>query len=52
MTMADSRMLSDTITGRPFVRRQRARQMTEILTVLAAFAMFFGLGWMVLMAMA
>lgn len=45
-------MLSDTITGRPLVRRQRVRQTTEILTVIAALALFFGLGWMVLMAMA
>lgn len=45
-------MLSDTVNGRPIGRRSRTRQTTEVLTVIGALALFFGLGWMLLLAMA
>jgi len=45
-------MLSDTANGRLTGRGSRAKLTTEVLTVIAALALFFGLGWMLLMAMA
>jgi hypothetical protein len=45
-------MLSDTVNGRLGFRRSRVKQTTEILTVIAALALFFGFGWMILMSLA
>lgn len=44
-------MLSDAIGKRAIARRPRAIQTTEVLTVIATLALFFGFGWMILMAM-
>ena len=44
-------MLSDTLNDRMIVRRSRIVQTTEVITVIAALALFFGFGWMILMAM-
>lgn len=44
-------MLSDTVNERLGLRRSRVKQTTEVLTVIATLALFFGFGWMMLLSM-
>lgn len=45
-------MMSDAVSGRALSRRSRANPTTEVVTVIATLALFFGFGWMILIVMA